>query len=222
MVEAASRLEGGYPACLRRLSEAETAQLRAAYFQAADRHLERRPELMPVDKVPLASVHLGLIRAVFPNARIVFALRHPCDVCLSCFMQAVKSHYAPGAFLSLERVAGLYEEVMTLWHLYETRLPGDRILNLRYEDLVVDFNSKISNLLTFLDLEWDDAVLDFSSHARASGGGSATPSYSQVTQPIYRSARYRWKGYAEQLAPVMARLRPFIESFGYADESESL
>ena len=222
MVEAAGRLEGGYPACLGGLTGAQKAQLRAAYFQVADRYLARRPDLMLVDKVPLASVHLGLIRAVFPGARIVFALRHPCDVCLSCFMQSVKSHYAPGAFLTLERAAGLYEEVMTLRQLYQTRLPSDGILSLRYEDLVIDFEGKIKYLLSFLDLEWNDAVLDFSSHARTRGGGSATPSYSQVTQPIYRSARYRWKGYAEQLTPVMARLRPFIESFGYADESETL
>ncbi len=176
MVKAAGRFGVGYPACLGRLTAEQKAQLRAAYFEVADRFLDRRPGVMLVDKVPLASVHLGLIHEVFPGARIIFALRHPCDVCLSCVMQAVKSHYAPGAFLTLESAAALYEEVMSLWQLYADRLPGDRILSLRYEDLVTDFDNEISRLLTFLDLGWDDDVTAFSSHARAHGGGSATPS----------------------------------------------
>jgi tetratricopeptide (TPR) repeat protein len=220
MVEAASRLEGGYPACLERLTEPQAVRLRQAYFEVAARSAEPLPGKLLVDKLPLATVHLALIRQVFPEARILFALRHPCDVALSCFMQAVKSHYAPGAFLTLEGVARLYEEVMALWQRGGALLPPGTALVLRYEDLVAQPESKIRELIDFLEIDWDPAVLDFWRHARAHGGGAVTPSYSQVTKPIYRSATYRWKSYAGELAPIMERLRPFVASFGYGEGAD--
>ncbi|GAF80582.1 unnamed protein product, partial [marine sediment metagenome] len=69
-------------------------------------------------------------------------------------------------------------------------------------------------LIRFLDLEWDDAVLDYARHARRRRVIN-TPSYNQVTEPIYQRARYRWGRYAEQLAPVMGVLKPYAEFFGY-------
>ncbi|MDH3475458.1 MAG: sulfotransferase, partial [Rhodospirillales bacterium] len=218
MVEAASRLEGGYPACLETLEGPQAARLRQAYFEVAERVAGPLPGKLLVDKLPLATVHLALIRQVFPEARILFALRHPCDVALSCFMQAVKSHYAPGAFVTLEGVARLYEDVMTLWQRGAALLPPGTALVLRYEDLVAHPESKIRELVEFLEIDWDPAMLDFWRHARAHGGGAVTPSYGQVTKPIYRSAAYRWRSYAGELASVMDRLRPFVASFGYDEQ----
>lgn len=84
--------------------------------------------------------------------------------------------------------------------------------------MVNDFEGETRALLDFLGVGWDDAVLDHVEHARQRGIIN-TPSYHQVTQPIYRDARYRWKRYAVELEPVIPILRPYIERFGYAERS---
>ena len=56
---------------------------------------------------------------------------------------------------------------------------------------------------------------DFNVRARKQGGVT-TASYHQVTQGLYRHARYRWKSYAKHLAPMIPRLRPYAEQLGYA------
>ncbi|MEM7223131.1 MAG: sulfotransferase [Pseudomonadota bacterium] len=220
LVAAAERLPGGYPDGLVGLTQDQRESLRAAYFHAADAVAGPRDGALLVDKQPLATVHVGLIHQVFPEAPIVFAQRHPLDVVLSCFMQALKAHYAPGGFVTLERTAALYGAVMTLWQRAAQRLPlALRVV--RYEDLVEDFEGQVRGLLDHLGLAWDPAVAGFAEHARARGGGSATPSYSQVTKPLYDSARYRWRAYARELAPVMAELAPYVNSFGYSDAPTS-
>ena len=40
-----------------------------------------------IDKMPLNIVHVGEIIKIFPNAKFILAIRHPCDCVLSCFMQ---------------------------------------------------------------------------------------------------------------------------------------
>ena len=217
LTEAAGRLPDGYPGCVAGLSPDQRAVLRAAYFQAADRIAGTSGDLLLVDKQPLATVHIGLINRVFPEAPILFAQRHPLDVVLSAFMQALKSHYAPGGFVTLERAARLYRAVMTLWRRAAADLPL-ALHVVRYEALVEDFEPQVEALLGHLGLPWHDAVRQFSAHARARGGGAATPSYGQVTRPLYRSARYRWRAYARELAPITIELEDFVTSFGYSDD----
>ncbi|HAN56137.1 MAG TPA: sulfotransferase, partial [Betaproteobacteria bacterium] len=84
---------------------------------------------------------------------------------------------------------------------------------IRYEDVVADFEGQARGLLDFLGVGWDDAVLKYDEHAKSRTIN--TPSYHQVTQPIYQHAKYRWRRYAKQMEPVMGTLRPFIEYFGY-------
>ena len=69
-------------------------------------------------------------------------------------------------------------------------------------------------MLEFLGVGWDDAVLEHTRHAQQRGIIN-TPSYHQVTQPIYQHARYRWKRYAKEFEPLLPGLQPFIEAFGY-------
>jgi len=205
----------GYPRAMVDLVPAQIEWLRAAYFRAVDEFIERRPGHRLVDKFPMNAVHAGLILRVFPTAKFIMVLRHPCDVCLSCFMQDFKINDAMANFFSIEDAAVLYAKVMSLWQQYRRVLPHSCHV-VRYEDLVDDFEGETRRLLEFLGLEWDDAVLDYAGHAAARGRIS-TPSYDQVTEPIYRRARYRWRRYAEQLQPVMGLLEPFIEYFGYGN-----
>ena len=82
--------------------------------------------------------------------------------------------------------------------------------------LIDDFEDVVRALLNFLELEWDDAVLEFDKHARQRRGIN-TPSYQAVLELINARARYRWKRYKDPLASVMNDLEPFIEAFGYSE-----
>jgi hypothetical protein len=134
-------------------------------------------------------------------------------------MQDFEINGATAGFFTLEDTASIYAKVMSLWQQYLRVLPHPYHV-VRYEGLVDDFEGEIRRLLEFLNVDWDDAVLDYATHARAREVIS-TPSYRQVTESIYKRARYRWLRYAEQLAPIMGVLNPYIEYFGYEGRDPS-
>lgn len=193
-------------------------QLRKAYFDEVSHHIELRAGQVFVDKLPLNLVSVPLIWKVFPRAKFILALRHPCDVCLSCFMQNFAANDAMANFFSLEDAAGTYEIVMKAWERYVSTLPliYHRV---RYEDLVEDVEGECRRLIEFLSVPWNDDVLKHSEKASAKRTIN-TPSYHQVVQPIYCDAKYRWQRYEKELAPLVERLRPFITSFGYGSSIE--
>lgn len=197
------------------LTGAEIQELRNTYFGEASKHLRRELGRTLVDKMPLNLINAHFIWRVFPDAKFILAMRHPCDVCLSCFMQHFILNEAMTTFTTLEDTATAYAAVMDLWQEYAKFLPLQYHM-IRYEDVVENMEHEARRLFTFLELEWSDAVLDHVQHAKRRGNIS-TPSYHQVTQPIYKTAKYRWKRYARELEPVMGTLRPFIERFGYGD-----
>ncbi len=197
------------------LEPLQISELRQAYFAETARHLERRPGTTLVDKLPLNLIRVPLIWRVFPNARFILALRHPCDVCLSCFMQSFAANEAMSSFYTLENTVRTYAEVMGLWQDYTRALPL-RYHAIRYEDMVTDFEKETRALLDFLGVGWNEAVLNHTEHARQRSNIN-TPSYHQVTQPIYLHAKYRWRRYAREFEPMMPILRPFMERFGYTD-----
>lgn len=84
----------------------------------------------------------------------------------------------------------------------------------RYEDLVNDIRGEVIKILSFLGLPWDDVVLNFHETARKRGVIN-TPSYTQVTQPLYNNSVYKWKNYAEEVGQYMPALEKFIQAFGY-------
>jgi tetratricopeptide (TPR) repeat protein len=213
VLRAVESLPGGFAHAIPRLSPEQFGHLRTTYFRAVADCVERRPGHVLVDVNPMNTVEIGLILRVFPSARFLVALRHPYDVCLSCFMQDFKTNGATVHFFTLEHTALAYAKVMSLWQQYLRVLPHPHHV-VRYEDLVDGFEGEIRRLLRFLNVEWDDAVLDYAEHARRRGM-IHTPSYRQVTEPIYKRARYRWRRYAGQLAPIMSALEPYVERFGY-------
>jgi hypothetical protein len=115
--------------------------------------------------------------------------------------------------LSLEDSALLYDRAMTFWHQCRTIFPINAHV-LVYEDMLADLPGVVGKLLEFLDLPWDDAVLDHSATARQRGY-IRTPSYAQVAEPIYRRAEGRWVRYRAQLSPVLPILLPWAERLGY-------
>jgi Flp pilus assembly protein TadD len=213
---ALERLPGGYPDGMAKLDPAQMAELRRIYFAELDKHLkpEERSAVV-VDKLPLNTVHAGLIHRVFPKARFVFAQRHPCDCVLSCFMQNFKVNDAMVNFLNLEDAARLYDKVMALWQQYQAVLPL-AVHTVRYEGLIEDFEETVSPVLDFLGVEWDDCLRNYADTAYRRGKIN-TPSYNQVTQPLYTHARGRWERYREQMKHVFPTLLPWARRFGYGE-----
>lgn len=202
-----------YPRGVDGLPSDEIVRLRGLYFDAFREGFPWNEGQRIVDKFPLHLIHVGLIRKLFPSATLLFALRHPADVVLSCFMQTFSPNPAMANFYSIERAAKTYDRVMSLWQLCRDRLQLDAHV-VRYESVVADFDTEIAAMFDYLGLEWEDSVRAFSEHAKARGKIN-TPSYSQVTEKLYTRARYRWRRYEDQLAPAMPDLEPWIVRFGY-------
>ncbi|MDF1724268.1 MAG: sulfotransferase [Alcanivorax sp.] len=198
-----------------RLSESQINLLRNTYFQVVDERLQRVGRKRLIDKMPLNSVEIGLILRLFPNAKFIVAVRHPCDSVLSGYMQPFQINESMANFVNLEAGATLYKNVMhLLWQYEEVFGLGGRIHTIRYEDIVADLEGEASKLLAFLGLKWDESVLSFDQHARQRKT-LATPSYHGVTQQIYRSSVERWRHYSQWLEPVLPHFREAAERYGY-------
>ena len=204
----------GYPESLERLQEEDILELREIYLNEHRKYMDIGTRKIFVDKMPLNLVHAGLIRRVFPGARFILALRHPCDAVLSCFMRKFSLR---GATV-LGDLAQSYDEIFDLWQHYRDILDLT-VHEVRYEDVVVDFRATVSGLLDFLGLSWNDAVLEFDKTARAKGP-IFTPSYHQVTEKIYTRASGRWLRYRKHLAPVLPILAPWADKYGYTMDGQ--
>ena len=202
---------------LERLAATDFAALepyrRKYWTRVAEALPQRDPDKLFVDKLPLNTLCMPLIVRLFPAARFVFAVRDPRDVVLSCFMRAFGLNEAMRNFLTLSGTAELYAEVMQIGIRCRQRLDS-QVHVVRYESLVDDLESEARRLCGFLKLDWDPAMLRFQETAKKRRIN--TPSYHQVVQPVYTSARARWRHYEKYLEPVLPRLQPFVDFFGYA------
>lgn len=212
MLNAVARRLGGYEH-LPDLSDNQLAELRELYLAEAATHVPDLDGRILVDKQPFAMVEAPLIYRLFPNAKILFVQRHPCDVVLSCFMTRFEPNAALANFVTLEGTARLYGELRKFWSQCRSILP--MIVHLvRYERLVDDAEMEMRALLAFLGLDWTQSVLDHRSTARDRGFIN-TPSYSQVVEPLYDRSIGRWERYREQMKPVLPILEPWAKRMGY-------
>lgn len=193
--------------------EAAVNELRALYFAELERIAPAAPGKLVIDKLPLNILRAPLVHRLFPDAKFIFASRHPCDCVLSCFMQNFRVNQAMASFLTIENAALLYDRVLRYWETCRAAMPLT-VHTIRYEDMVADLEGEMRPLLAYLGLAWTDAVLD---HTRTAGdrGYIRTPSYAQVTERIYARSRGRWEKYREQLAPILPILEPWAERLGY-------
>ena len=165
-----------------------------------------------LDKLPLNLVFCRAIDQMFPDARLLVALRDPRDVVTSCLMQRFRLNAAMRNFDTLEATVSLYEEVMGLW--LESRetlaIPWHEY---RYEDLISDKTSTVDGVLEFIGLDRHPTMESY--REVVASQEVATPSYRDVAEPIYNRAVGRWRAYKRDLEPVLGRLAPFVEAFGY-------
>lgn len=187
---------------------------REHYFAASGAYWDLgRPGLL-IDKSPLYLNKVPIIHRLFPEARFILALRHPCDVLLSCFMSNFRLNAAMSNFLRLEDAADFYDLTFTHWEKARSLIPLN-VHTIFYERMIEESESELRPLFDFLGLGWRDEVLDHQRTA-ASRGLITTASYSQVTEPIYKRAAGRWERYRRHLEPVLPTLAPWVEKFGYS------
>lgn len=191
-----------------KLSAGEVARVREGYW----RRVEAPLDALVVDKFPLNIVVLPLIKRVFPHAKIIFALRDPRDVMLSCYQQRFGMNAAMAQFLEIDRAAAYYDHVMALYELCREKLGLD-LHQVRYEDVVSDLENAARGLCQFLGATYEPAMLDYRSTALKRE--ITTPSARQVIEPLYNRSIGRWRRYEQDLAPVLPLLGAWAQRFGY-------
>ncbi|PXV57359.1 Tetratricopeptide repeat-containing protein [Dyella jiangningensis] len=195
------------------LRQFDTDELRKRYHAMVDERIRRNWDARLVDKNPLNMHWLPMMHRLFPEAKFILAVRHPCDVLLSCYMHSFRSSALAAACSNLERLAHAYVETMQCW-LDEVEILRPSVMVSRYEDLVDDFPQQVSRIADFLELEDTSAMLGFDEHARRKTY-IATPSYSQVIEPVNRKAVGRWQKYREHFEPLLPILEPMLRHWGY-------
>ena len=199
---------------LKNINADQIQKLRNNYFKNLYSHIKNKDNSkLYIDKLPLNIIYVGEILRIFPGAKFIISLRHPCDCVLSCFMQTFEVNNAMANFFNLEDSAKLYDHVMRLWTQYMS-IFDINYHEIKYENLVLNLEKTIKPLLKFLELPWNDNVLEFSKTAKKKQQ-IKTPSYDQVIRPIYSESSGRWKMYEKQISITFPILESWIKKFNY-------
>ena len=181
----------------------------------AQRYLDRAFAEAPgaqriVDKMPSNFFQIGYILRLFPNAKIIHSVRHPLDTALSCYFQrftaSIYMEWSNDLALLGQYYRG-YREMMEFW---KQRFPT-KILDVHYEDMVQDVEGESRRIINFVELDWEDACLEFYKSERV----VQTASLWQVRQPIYSSSVSRWRHYARHLGPLVESLGDILTEEDY-------
>lgn len=183
----------GYPGGLAALSTEDCQRYGEQYISETMQHRDGAPFF--TDKMPNNFRHIGLIKSILPNAKIIDARRGAMDCCFSGFKQL----FAEGQEFTygLEQVGQYYRGYVDLMDHWDTVFPGD-ILRVQYEDVVADLESEVRRILAYCDLPYEAACVDFHKTERA----VKTASSEQVRQKINRQGMDKWKPFEPWLGPL--------------------
>ncbi|MEW5683590.1 MAG: sulfotransferase [Pseudomonadota bacterium] len=204
-----SRVDQGefadFQAMVAALTPADRTRLGEEYLERTRIHRHTARPLF-IDKMPNNWQHVGLIRAILPNARIIDARRHP----LGCCFSAWKQHFARGQAFSydLADVGRYYRDYVALMAAYDAAAPG-AVHRVIYEQMVADTETEVGRLLDYLGLPFEPACLAFYNNDRA----VRTASSEQVRRPIFTDAVEHWKNYEPWLAPLTEALGPVVSAY---------
>lgn len=207
--------DGAGLSILATLPEEELEAQRQSYWQAVrDSGVSFDGKIL-VDKHPLNTIKLPLIAKLFPHAKIIFAVRDPRDVILSCFRRHFEVSAAMYDLLTLDGAARFYDAVMSFAEITKPIFARPHY-EYRYEILVGDFDNWVGGLCEYLGVPFMPEMRKFQETASATAIRS--PSGPQVTRELYREGVEQWRNYATSVAPVSDILKPWIEKFGYSRE----
>ena len=192
---------------------ARCQELRQRYVKSLLREVSGVPEArVLLDKNPSPTMVLPTWLRVFPDLKVIIALRDPRDVVVSCFFLNIMLNETNANFLSLERTVKHYADLMDVW-LRMKDLGGFDWIESRYEDVIENLETEGHKVTEFLGLSWHPDQSRYQETTREKF--LFAPTYHDVTQPVYRRAMGRWEHYAEALEPVLGRLAPYCRQFGY-------
>tara|TARA_B100001057_G_scaffold114836_2_gene113289 strand:- start:3248 stop:5206 length:1959 start_codon:yes stop_codon:yes gene_type:complete len=182
-----------YPEILDEIDEDEITELGERYLNGTRWARDSAPFF--IDKMPNNFIHIGLIKTILPNAKIIDTRRDAMDTCFSCF----KQFFARGQLFtySLEDLGKYYSDyikAMNHWH----KVFGDQIYTVHYDNVINDTENTIKELIQYCELPFENECLEFYKSSRP----VKTPSAEQVRQPIYKSGLNYWKNFEEHLQPL--------------------
>jgi tetratricopeptide (TPR) repeat protein len=198
---------------LDKLPASRRAEMGRSYLKSLLREISGEPAspvLLDKNPSPTASLHLWL--RVFPELKVIIALRDPRDIVVSCYFQNLTLTPTNANFLSLERTVKHYADLMDVW-LRLRELGGFDWVETRYEDVVANLQSEGKRVTEFCGLSWHPLQANHQEAARRKI--LFAPTYNDVTKPIHNRAIGRWQNYADALAPFQERLKPYCEKFEY-------
>jgi tetratricopeptide (TPR) repeat protein len=174
------------------------AALTAARLGAiADRYRTALARVSPharyvIDKRPDNFLSIGLIKSLFPDARIVHTIRNPLDNCLSIYFLHLDQQMSYA--LDLQDIGHYFVEYRRLMAHWKAKFPGD-IFDFDYDALIREPQAALRRLHAFLGLEWGGHV----PQTAAAGSAIKTASAWQVREPLYVTSSGRARHYAREL-----------------------
>ena len=185
--------QNNYPEVLKELDDSKLSNLGKDYLSETAWARDSAPFF--IDKMPNNFIHIGLIKTILPNAKIIDTRRDPMDTCFSCF----KQFFARGQLFtySLEDLGNYYTDyikAMNHWH----KVYGNDIYTIHYDNVINETEETIRKLIDYCELPFEKECLEFYNSSRP----VKTPSAEQVRQPIYKSGLNYWKNYEKNLLPL--------------------
>ncbi|HSC18576.1 MAG TPA: sulfotransferase [Rhizomicrobium sp.] len=194
------------------LSDAALEEHRMAYWRSVAEYGCAVEGKVFVDKLPFHTLKLPLIAMLFPSAKILFALRDPRDVVLGCLRARFRVNAYMIELLRPMDAAAFYSAYMNLADLYRKALPFS-MYEVRHENLVSDFDTVCRHVCAFIGIDWSESMRAFASRQQVRA--VATPSGKQLARGLSPEGIGRWQKYADQLAPLLPVLAPWVDRFGY-------
>ena len=190
------------------INESEKINMQKEYLNSFNYTADK----LIIDKYPLNLIELGFIKTLFPNSKIILSIRHPLDCVISCVMTAFKINEAMVNFENAETTSFFYNECFELFFKY-VDFYKINYHQVKYENVITNFKNEISNLLKFLDLDYENAINFFEKTAQRRKKIN-TPSYDQVIKPLYSSSINRHKKFKE-IKKIKTDLSKWINYFSY-------
>lgn len=193
-----------YPDAVKHMTDEEKTEYGESYLETSKRYRTDKPRF--IDKMPNNFAHIGFIKTILPNAKIINAKRHPLDSCVSSFKQLFyKGQSWSYDLFEIGEYYLEYERMMDHWHsLY----PGE-IYDIQYENIVNNQEDESRALIQYCGLDWEDSCLRFYENKRSVN----TASSEQVRQPIYKGAMYAWKNYESEIGALKDILEPVLAKY---------
>jgi len=193
-----------YPQRLLELTREEVHRFGQQYID--DTRIYRTDKPYFIDKMPNNFRHVGLIKLILPNAKIIDARREP----MACCFGNLKQLFARGQEFcySVDDIARYYRTYLELMHHWDEALPG-QVLRVQHEDVIDDLEGSVRRILNFLGLPFESACLEFHKNVRS----VKTASSEQVRQPIYREGMDQWRHYEPWLGDLKEALGDAVEQY---------